>query len=107
MWTISSAKSEREFVPVDLQESMCKNMNNMSERNLKDLPDYVRKFCPVVTQLREISELDQIICFPQRLAGRTREEDKNGAIQRCTKLLLLRWALTALIHCDIPKKRAR
>ncbi|CAI5707261.1 unnamed protein product [Peronospora effusa] len=58
-------------------------MNNMRERDCEDLPDDVCKFRHVATQVREMSELDQIMYFQRGLTGRTREEVQY---RRCTTL---------------------
>lgn len=68
------SKIEREFVPADLQERLREEMIDMRERDCKDLPDYVGKFHPVFTQVRNMSKLDRIIYFLRGLSGRTREE---------------------------------
>ena len=67
-------KFEREFVPADLQERLREEMNNLRERDCRDLPDYVGKSRHVVTQVRDVSELDQIMYFLRVLTGLTREE---------------------------------
>uniref|UniRef100_A0AAV1U0I3 CCHC-type domain-containing protein n=1 Tax=Peronospora matthiolae TaxID=2874970 RepID=A0AAV1U0I3_9STRA len=76
-------KIEREFVPADLQERLREEMNDMRERDCKDLPDYVGKFRHVVTQVQDMSELDRIMYFLRGLSGRTREEVQY---RRCTTL---------------------
>nr|CCA25679.1 hypothetical protein PITG_05996 [Albugo laibachii Nc14] len=68
------SKVERELVPADLKERVREEMNNLGERDCRTIPDYVGTFCYVVTQVREMSELDQIMYFLRRLKGRTREE---------------------------------
>ena len=55
------SKVERELVPAYLQERLRNDTNNMRERDCEDLPNYVCKFRHVVTQVREMSELDQIM----------------------------------------------
>ena len=77
------SKVEREFVPADSQERLHEDTNNMRERDCEDLPDYVCKFRRVVTQAREMSEMDQIMYFLRGLTGRTREEVQY---RRCTTL---------------------
>uniref|UniRef100_A0AAV1TGI5 CCHC-type domain-containing protein n=1 Tax=Peronospora matthiolae TaxID=2874970 RepID=A0AAV1TGI5_9STRA len=76
-------KIEREFVPADLQERLREEMNDMRERDCKDLSDYVGKFRHVVTQVQDMSELDRIMYFLRGLSGRTREEVQY---RRCTTL---------------------
>ena len=77
------SKVEREFVRADSRERLREDMNKMKERDCEDIPDYVCKFRHVVTQAREISELDQIMYFLRGLTGRTREEVQY---RRCTTL---------------------
>ena len=55
------SKVEREFFPADLKERLREDLNNMIERDCEELPNYVCKFRHVVTQVREMSELDQIM----------------------------------------------
>ena len=76
-------KIEREFVPADLQERLREEMNDMRERDYKDLPDYVGKFRHVVTQVQVMSELDRIMYILRGLSRRTREEVQY---RRCTTL---------------------
>ncbi|OWZ03763.1 Retroelement pol Polyprotein [Phytophthora megakarya] len=38
-------------------------MNDLKERNCKDLPDYISKFRHLITQVKEMSELDKIMYF--------------------------------------------
>ena len=68
------SKVEREFVPADSQERLHEDTNNMRERDCEDLPDYVCKFRHVVTQVLEMSEMDQIMYFLRGLTGRTRKD---------------------------------
>nr|CCA26000.1 retrotransposon protein putative [Albugo laibachii Nc14] len=79
-------KFEREFVPADLQERLREEMNNLRERDCRDLPDYVGKSRHVVTQV---------------LRGKS---FSTVAVKRCQKPLLSRWTLNALIHRDIPEE---
>ena len=57
------SKFERGFDPAILQEHLHKDVNNMRELNCEDLPDYVCRFRHVVIQVREKSELDQVMYF--------------------------------------------
>ncbi|CAI5714125.1 unnamed protein product [Peronospora farinosa] len=79
-------------------------MNSMRERDCEDLPDYVCKFRHVVTQVRKMSELDQIMYFLRGLTGRTREEVQY---RRCTTLseaITVALDFHLLILSDIPEE---
>ena len=77
------SKDECEFAPADLKYRLREDMNNMRERDYEGLPNYVCKFRHVVTQVREMSKLDQIMYFLLGLTSRTREEVH---FRRCTTL---------------------
>eukprot|EP00644_Phytophthora_capsici_P019454 jgi/Phyca11/133652/e_gw1.621.1.1 len=44
------------------------------ERHCKDLPDYISKFRHLITQVKEMSELDKIMYFLRGLSSSIREE---------------------------------
>ncbi|KAG1692010.1 hypothetical protein DVH05_025988 [Phytophthora capsici] len=67
-------KLEEEFVPPDLQERLRDQMNDLKERHCKDLPDYISKFRHLITQVKEMSELDKIMYFLRGLSSSIREE---------------------------------
>ncbi|OWY97705.1 Retroelement pol Polyprotein [Phytophthora megakarya] len=51
-------------------------MNDLKERNCKDLPDYISKFRHLITKVKEMSELDKIMYFLRGLPSRIREENQ-------------------------------
>ncbi|GMF21138.1 unnamed protein product [Phytophthora fragariaefolia] len=67
-------KLEEAFVPPDLQERLRDQMNDLKERQCRDLPDYISKFRHLITQVKEMSELDKIVYFLCGLPSRIREE---------------------------------
>ncbi|GMF46658.1 unnamed protein product [Phytophthora fragariaefolia] len=67
-------KLEEEFVPPDLQERLRDQMNDLKERQCRDLPDYISKFRHLITQVKEMSELDNIMYFLRGLPSSIREE---------------------------------
>ncbi|KAJ8525492.1 hypothetical protein ON010_g15622 [Phytophthora cinnamomi] len=67
-------KLEEEFVPPDLQERLRDQMNDLKERQCRDLPDYISKFRHLITQVKEMSELDKIMYFLRGLPSSIREE---------------------------------
>ncbi|GMF50473.1 unnamed protein product [Phytophthora fragariaefolia] len=67
-------KLEEAFVPPDLQERLRGQMNDLKERQCRDLPDYTSKFRHLITQVKEMSELDKIMYFLRSLPSSIREE---------------------------------
>ncbi|KAG6610911.1 uncharacterized protein IUM83_08079 [Phytophthora cinnamomi] len=67
-------KLEKEFVPPDLQERLRDQMNDLKERQCRDLPDCISKFRHLITQVKEMSELDKIMYFLRGLPSSIREE---------------------------------
>ncbi|GMF17534.1 unnamed protein product [Phytophthora fragariaefolia] len=67
-------KLEEGFVPPDLQERLRDQMNDLKERQCRDLPDYISKFTHLITQVKEMSELDKIMYFLRGLPSSIREE---------------------------------
>ncbi|KAE9286105.1 hypothetical protein PF008_g26744 [Phytophthora fragariae] len=67
-------KLEEEFVPPDLQERLRDQMNDLKERQCRDLPDYISKFRHLITQVKEMSELDKIMYVLRGLPSSIREE---------------------------------
>ncbi|POM77209.1 Hypothetical protein PHPALM_5440 [Phytophthora palmivora] len=67
-------KLEEEFVPPDLQERLRDQMNDLKERQCKDLPDYISRFKHLITKVKEMSELDKIMYFLRGLPSSIREE---------------------------------
>lgn len=79
----------------------------MRERDCKDLPEYVGKFHHVVTQVRKMSELDQIMYLLRGLTGLTRQEVQFcccTALSEAITVALDFEFFTALIHRDIPRE---
>ncbi|OWZ12973.1 Retroelement pol Polyprotein [Phytophthora megakarya] len=66
------------FVPPDVQKRLRDQMNDLKERNCKDLPDYISKFRHLIAHVKEMSELDNIMYFLRGLSSRIREESKRN-----------------------------
>ncbi|GMF39303.1 unnamed protein product [Phytophthora fragariaefolia] len=66
-------KLEEAFVPPDLQERLRDQMNDLKERQCRDFPDYISKFWHLITQVKEMSELDEIMYFLRGLPSSIRE----------------------------------
>lgn len=64
----------REFVPADLQQRLRDKLNNLQQRNCRDLSDYITRHRQLMVQIRDMSEIDRVIYFQRGLQQRTREE---------------------------------
>ncbi|POM62324.1 LOW QUALITY PROTEIN: hypothetical protein PHPALM_28541 [Phytophthora palmivora] len=67
-------KLEEGFVPPYLQECLRDQMNDLKERQCTDLPDYISRVRHLITQVKEMSEMDKIMYFLRGLPSTIRKE---------------------------------
>ena len=65
---------EKEFVPADLQQRLRDDLHRLRQASCKGLMDYIAKFRHIISQVEDMTEIDQIIYFQRGLKTRTQEE---------------------------------
>ena len=65
---------DREFLPEDLQQRLRDQLNDLQQRNGRDISDYIARHRHIMAQIRSMSEIDKVIHFQRGSQHRTREE---------------------------------
>jgi len=74
---------DREFVPADLQQRLRDEINNLRQKDCKNLADYIARFRQLNLQIKGMNEIDKIVYFQRGLRQATREEVQY---RRCATL---------------------
>ena len=70
-------------MPADLHISLRDQLRNLDQAQCRDLGDFVNRFRQLMTQVRNMSDVDSIFDFTQGLKHQTRAEVKY---RRCSSL---------------------
>ena len=54
---------EKKFVPADLQQSLQDELHRLKKNHCKGWMDYIAKFRQIISQVEEMTEIDQIFYF--------------------------------------------
>ncbi|KAI9913299.1 hypothetical protein PsorP6_006213 [Peronosclerospora sorghi] len=65
---------DREFVPTDLQQRLRDDINNLRQKDCKNLADYISKLRYLNLQPKGTNEIDKIVYFQRGLRQATKEE---------------------------------
>ena len=64
---------QQEFVPEDLQERLRDKLYGLKQRECAGLEDYIYKYRGYMSQIKDMSKIDQVTLFCRGLVQRTRE----------------------------------
>ena len=81
---------EKDFVPVDLQQRLRDDLHRLKQTHCKRLMDYIAKCRQIISQVEEMTEIDQIIFFQRNYDKELRNKSSTDVVQSCLKRLLLR-----------------
>jgi len=65
---------ERNFLSVDMQERLCEKLDSLNQNNYKGLEDYVVKFRKVMSEVKDMSDLDRAMSFTRGVVQLTRQK---------------------------------
>ncbi|KAI9920545.1 hypothetical protein PsorP6_015487 [Peronosclerospora sorghi] len=70
---VNSIEELKEFVPVDLQERLREKLDELKQKHCRNLEDYIMKFRKLMSDIKEMSYLDRVMCFTRGLVLRTKQ----------------------------------
>ncbi|KAI9921466.1 hypothetical protein PsorP6_000308 [Peronosclerospora sorghi] len=84
---IDSTTAKRDVTrvcPVDIQERLRENLDDLKQNNCRNLEEYSVKFCKLISNVRCMNNLDRVMCFTRGLVLRTRQEVLYQCFQTTT-----------------------
>ncbi|KAI9921791.1 hypothetical protein PsorP6_000392 [Peronosclerospora sorghi] len=67
-------QAKKEFVSVDLQERLREKLDSLKQKHCRNLEEYIMKFHKLMSDIKEMSDLDRVMCFTRGLVMRTKRE---------------------------------
>ncbi|KAI9922070.1 hypothetical protein PsorP6_001025 [Peronosclerospora sorghi] len=64
----------REFLPVDLEEILREKLDALKKNHCRNLEEYIMKFRKLMSDIKEMSDLDRVMCFTRGLVLRTKKK---------------------------------
>ncbi|KAI9918217.1 hypothetical protein PsorP6_012208 [Peronosclerospora sorghi] len=64
----------QELVPVDIQERLREKLDDLKRKNCRNFEEYIDKFRKLMSDVRDMSNLDRVMCLTRGLLLRTWQE---------------------------------